>query len=325
MMNRAIKNYSSEQKHPRESTGLRGSWGVLLSILGVFVLAQFGIFFLFKTFGRDNDEYLRLFENLDENYLEPFWFIYAQVLGALGFGSAEATLSGMAIAISGLAIVVFKKITANDRRISSHMLLACLVLAYEISFVTGALRQGISFFGVVIFLLTSNLPFLFFAILTHWSGLVYALLSKWASFALLALFILVLVNLYDELTFLLNAVNRLESYQDLNAVDDSARGFGLIIPKLLTFLVFLFSYRYLILLSGSRNLTRIIVTAPLLQLLPLLFTSNMVVIDRGGMLLDPLVFIGSVFLLKGRHSPARSLIGLMIVAKFAARITFALN
>jgi hypothetical protein len=319
---------------PPNAEALGRRWRVVVKPANVIVLAtcvalQPLMLFLFDRYGHDNQTYLRFFDVLDEgpSYLEPLWLGYAAAMSWLGLDSAESLLAGMACVMSVLIVYLLYKVQAGVKHPVRVALLLALLLSYQVSALGGALRQGVSFFLVCIFLVTSRTPALLLSAGAHWSGIFYLpLLFRRATtaivFAVLAAASLAyfLFQSQVDIGFVGQLLIRLEGYTDIDSTAETGRLLGVMLAKASLGAVFL-GNRTTILAATNRQVGILILAAPFLQL-SLALSNNMVLVDRGGMILDPFVLVGMVVLIKRSSSWSLALISALILQKLATRILF---
>ena len=297
-------------------------------VLAIFIALQPLLFMLFQQYGHDNEEYLRFFEIRDDgpSYLEPLWLAYATAMNWLGFSSAESMLAGMACAMSLLAGYLLFRMQAGVKHPLRLALLLGLLLSYQVSALGGALRQGVSLFLICIFLVTWRMPALLLSASAHWSGMFYLPLlfrriTTAVAFMILAAASLTyfLLQSRTDIAFLGLLMNRLESYINIEGTAEAGRLLGLILVKAALGAILLSNRKIVLSTAANRQVGMLIIAAPFLQLL-LALSNNMVVVDRGGMLLDPFVLVGTAILIRQSSAWWLVMISALILQKLATRL-----
>jgi hypothetical protein len=276
------------------------------------------VFFVYWKYGRDTDVYVELFDS-DNSYLEPLWLFLSKFLGLFPQLTPEDK-AGTMVFILCLAGFLLVQTAARYRcGLTRYILILLLIFSYEISFVGGALRQGISVLFISAYLLGGATWIYILGILSHWSGSVYLLLRSrlYPVFALTAL-VAVYVG-YSELAYMENALGRVESYvervQDLEIYTLVA----LSLNKVLHVLMVIYNHKRLKLLLGMPILCGVYF-APFMQIVVLWGTKSELIFQRAGMIFDPFIIVASIVMLaKGtRYTPW--VLGGLVVSKFSARL-----
>lgn len=299
--------------------GILSNWNfALLLALQIFV------FIIFRDYGHDNEEYLRLFYVADSSYLEPFWEFYSYLLNIFGFDSAEEHLYGMVLLLIGQSIYIYKLATKDHiGNYFSQVILLCLIISYEISFATGALRQGLSFLSICIFLLSRNLIFLIASIAFHWSGAVYALSSKYILAVVFFIFLILSTYYLNDFQYVNYFIQRSSGYLISETKIEIISIIGLTAVKVATFALFFRNFKFLLNTVRSRAFVVLILSAPIFQLIPITVFQNPVLIDRGNMLLDPLIYVGFIYITRKIDLINSFFLSILIIPKLLIRLYIA--
>lgn len=293
----------------------------------IFTSFQVAIIFIYNHFGRDNDEYERLFEYSDVSYFEPIWMAYAWGVGYAGFDKYLSPTYGMLLLLIIAASYFFKLVAKDCGHAPAIILIATAIFAYEVSLVTGALRQGISFLFFSIYLASPAVRYLVLAVCTHLSGTFYLIFIRYSwSLALLigaVLIVYILTQNTISLDFLESALIRFEAY----ASSAESLGLGAIIlfsiQKVLIFYLFVINIQSLKNQAKSKIILYFIIFSPLMQLCVYIVMPVPVITDRVNLILDPFLLLGIIYVIKSSRMLSFSIAGAIIYGKLIARLYMA--
>jgi hypothetical protein len=290
-----------------------------------FAIIQIFIAYIFTNYGRDNGEYARLFEGDGGNYLEPFWEIYLWCVRTIGVADFFDPTYGIFL-LSVVAATLFFELSIRELNNSKSMILIILsIAAYQVSLVTGALRQGVSFFFFSAYLIGFSERYLFMSVITHLSGSFYLLFSRYAPiFIGIAVVAFVSIGVAD-LGFLFSALSRYEGY--INSGDNINDSSLLIFAslKIATLLFFAANFQYLRRHFKSKFILYFILLAPVIQISIYIFYPIPIITDRVNLVLDPFILVGIVLLSKKPTLINFSVVFLFTVPKLFIRFYIAIS
>lgn len=292
----------------------------------VFMLMQVPVIQVFLNVGRDNVEYVRLFSQEDTNYLEPFWILLSNILRTLGVFSPELALYCM-LALSILGALLFLRSVTRFEGIQplSYFFILIAIFSYQISLVTGALRQSISFFFFSSFIVTASESYLAVAALAHVSGLPYLFYSKFRLAFISAALIGVSVVGLTESGFLSSAVLRLEGYLGAEVTLSGATVFMFVTQKMVIFLLFIRNRLTLFSHLKSHFFAYSLICAPIVQSIVYILFPTPIITDRLNLIFDPFVLVGLVFVSMRLDVVNFLVLIALIVPKLMARMYFAFS
>lgn len=291
----------------------------------LFLALQMVVVVIFYQYGRDNDEYKKLFAKENGEYLEPFWKLYKSLFAAIGIDDANVLLAGMIALLCLLAFLFFLRATRNIKLNSSYLLIILIIFSYQVSMVTGALRQGLSFFAFAIFLLSRRYAFLWGAILLHWTGVVYTAFSRHTLVIASALAAAVVYTHFDDISYLVRLSDRLGGYLGISHLLSTAAIIGLTTGKLVTFGLLVLNRHHLSKIYASTYLTWMTCASPIIQSLLLIAVPNPVFTDRANMVFDPFVLVGLVLVSRRITSVNVLLLLIIITPKLVSRLFVAVT
>lgn len=292
----------------------------------VFIIIQIVITYLFVHAGRDNEEYTRIFEEVGSSYLEPFWIFYYWIITEVKIIDYVDPTYGIFLLSIFAASLFFGVAIKRAPRPFSVVLIIIAIMAYQVSLVTGALRQGVSFFFFATYLLSISERHLLLAAITHLSGLVYLVFSRY----LLAIIILISIGFwygYDwsNIDFLSSATQRYVGYI-LSGESLDLRAILLFVSlKLVAFFIFLLNFKFLKRCIRLKPLLYMLLLTPVVQMVIYILIPNPIITDRVNLILDPFVLVGLVVLAGNINSVNVVAITLLTVPKLVARLYLALT
>lgn len=291
-----------------------------------FIIIQIVITYLFVHAGRDNEEYSRIFEEVGSSYLEPFWILYYWIMAEVKIIDYVDPTYGIFLLQMFAASLFFSVAIKNDPRPLSLILIIVAIMPYQVSLVTGALRQGVSFFFFATYLLSISERHLLLAAITHLSGLVYLVFSRY----LLAIIIMISIGFwygYDwsNIDFLSSATQRYVGYIFSGESLDLRSILLFVSLKLVAFLIFLLNYKFLKKCIRSKPLLYALLLTPVVQISIYIFIPNPIITDRVNLILDPFVLVGLVMLARNINFINVFVFALLTVPKLVARLYLAIT
>lgn len=288
-------------------------------VLWLYWLMQPALLSLFWTVGRDTETYLDLLDS-EGSYLEPFWFVVSTGLAFVGLGDVELRAFAMLMTLSIAGFLVVRWVKRNGViHTSGGLLILAFILSYQVSFVTGALRQGISVLFVSAFLLGGAKWSFWAGVLTHWSGVAYLALRARLYPLLAAVALVILYAGYQEPAYIASAASRTELYVDMLQDLSTTEVLLLTANKALHIFFIVFGYKRLRSHLPGHVLVGVYF-APLLQLAILWATRSELIFHRAGMILDPFVIVATIVLLVRGNAFTRVSMGALVLSKFATRL-----
>lgn len=284
---------------------------------------QPALFYVFWNLGHDTDEYVDLFSKAN-SYLEPFWYVISLIF-SLAHIDKPVIMAGSLVMLLSIGGFLLLKAALNTRcRTFGSLLILATILSYQISFVTGALRQGISVMYISVYLLTmATMPFIV-GVMAHWSGAIYLLLKRRLY---PALFIFICVGIYygyDRAAYLESAIIRVTAYLDRMQDMDAQALIVLSLNKIIYLGLLSISYERLR-ERFSQSLIISIYAAVMIQLAILLISRSEVIFQRAGMIFDPFVIVGTIALAIIGNRLTAGVLFALIFLKLGARIFVAIQ
>jgi hypothetical protein len=287
----------------------------------IFWLFQPYIFIIFFKYGHDTLAYLQMAKGIGDNYLEPFWKYLFILLG----NNFILKINIMIFMIIFLAFLILKCVSSYLLSFFRGFFVVLLLYSWEVSFVSGSLRQGIAVLAFTLFLLTHNKLSYILSIITHWSGAVYLLFNKYIFLILLIIIpfgIFFLINLDWQN---INIFSRIIFYlQNPFAVNIKIILF-IILNKLIIFILFLNNKKVLKNYFYSRIIIYFFILVPIIQVSIFLFTGSMQIFQRAGMIFSPFVIVFYILIIIYGDFKNRFIVYILILLKLLTRLLIVLN
>jgi hypothetical protein len=281
----------------------------------VFIFAGYLSFDIFYFYSPDLHEYHRLIFEVDGNYFEPFWVIVSIV--------ARQVISDDLLSVAHLLFIIYyllfylclRAARNQGLNFSSLYLFFFIVLSITLGGVLGAYRQTIAMMFVLYILLYSNkINLIYLSIFMHWSLapvlLIYSL-NKYRKTmipivitASLAWIIIYNSSVIDSDFIEISFVDRVGYYlmnNDFSSAYSLIQFFQMILLKVYLFGVFYLAKSDLLRICRFKELVPYVIMAPLFQLGLVVVTDNTLLVQRVGLLFEPLIIVGIYCLISNNY------------------------
>ncbi len=302
----------------RKGKNLGTKLGSLHYIL--FFISQIYIIYLFINFGRDNEEYNRLLIEGGVDYLEPFWQFYAYLFNLLKIYVSIDPSYGLLFILLISSFFCYKKAVNGINKNFVIVIIIAAIFSYQISLVTGALRQGISFFLFLLYIIDRSKKYLFLSVATHWSGIFYLVFLRLTKKIIIAILVSLLTLSLLNLSFIASLIYRLNNYIELERVSNYPFIVGLIIIKFITAYIFFKNKIFLLRKINSNFLVNSIIFSPFIQLIIYFMIPSPVITDRANLILDPFILSGYILVANEVNFFTRFILVILIAIKISLRL-----
>jgi len=284
-----------------------------------FILSQFFVIELFFNHGHDTYTYMEMAKGIGESYLEISWRIIFSF-----FNNYIIRIYIMLFLLILPAFFILKNLFLMTNSRFSKFIIFFMILSYEISGVSGALRQEIIVLFFALYLISYNYFYYFLSIIFHWIGILYIFFNKYYKIIFIILFILstYMVFVFYQDIVNLNFYSRIVFYLSNPFKFNFFLLVSIIVYKFIIFLLFFYNKKLLnyLKINKIKFIRYFFVFSPLLQILIFLITKSPQIFQRLGMVFDPfiIIFMGLIIIFGNKYS--KVLVSLLIIIKFAMRL-----